>query len=584
MLEAGYIKNKQRTFLFNVSVGADLGMILKGLSFKTTYSVDYAAYYNEAFRYNYAVYQPTWANVNGKDMIIGLTKYNEDDNPTSEYIGESRYGQIMSLSSQFNYNRTFAGKHNVTAALLGWGFQQQNSADENHDGSTYHRISNLNLGLQAGYNYDHRYYVDFSGAAVHSAKLPEGNRTAISPTVTLGWRLSGEEFMKDVSWVNDLKLTASYGVLNQDTDISDYYLYKGYYTRDAGWYQWHDGTGGGETTQSVRGDNPELTFIKRKEFRVGINASLFNDAVTLDANYFNQDTNGLLTQGSATIYPAYFQRWDFSYLPYLNYNNDRRSGFDFTVNFKKKLGQVNAHLGLSGMVFNSKAMRRDEVFADAYQYTTGKPLDASWGLISEGFFRDQADIDSHPTQQYGAVKKGDIKYRDVNEDGVVDDKDRVYLGRSGSGAAPFSYGLHLTLNWRNLTLFVMGRGNMGGMGFKSSSYYWVRGNNKYSETVLGRWTDETKDTATYPRLTTTDNTNNFRNSTFWQYDTARFDLGKVQLTYDFPEFTGSIVHRLSVYASGENLLTISKERKHMEMNIGAAPQLRFYNIGVKATF
>ena len=588
MLEAGYVKSRTRVFLFNVNVGADLGMILEGLSFKTAYSVDYNSFYTIGWQENYAVYQPTWSNVNGRDMIINLTKFQEDSNPTSEYVGESRYTQTMSLSAQFNYKRTFNTLHHVSAALLGWGYQQQSSADSNHNSSPYHRVSNANLGIQAAYNYDHRYYADFSGAVVHSARLPEGKRTAFSPTLTLGWRLSGENFFKDnVSFVDDLKLTASYGKLNQDLDISDYYLYKGYYlyNNDVGWFQWRDGVAGGTTAQARRGDNPEMTFIQREEIRAGLEASLFERGITIDANFFMQDTKGLLTQG-ATIYPAYFSRWDYSYLPYLNFNNDRRTGFDFTVNLRKKIGQVNAQLGLAGMIYTSEATRRDEVYEYDYQYRAGKPLDTSWGYIAEGFFRDQADIDAHATQTFGVVQPGDLKYRDVNNDGVVDTNDQVDLGHNGSGAAPFTYGVNLTLNWKNLTLFVMGTGNRGAMGYKNSSYYWVRGNSKYSDVVLGRWTPETAATATYPRLTTTDNTNNFRNSTFWQYNTARFDLNKVQLTYNFPQamFGNSLVDQLSLYVSGENLLTVSKERKHMETNIGSAPQYRFFNVGIKAAF
>jgi TonB-linked SusC/RagA family outer membrane protein len=587
MLAAGYIKYKERKFLFNVNVGADLGAILKGLSFKTTYSVDYTDYYSEAWRVYYAVYEPTWANMNGKDMIIGLKKYNEDTNSTNEYLGDSRYSQTMSFNAQFNYNRTFEDVHNVSATLLGWGYQIQNSVDENHDGSSYHHIGNVNLGFQAAYNYRRKYYLDFTGAMVHSAKLPEGKRDAFSPTVTLGWRVSDESFFKDnISFADHLKLTASYANLHQDIDISDYYLYKGYYDDRGGWYQWHDNSAGGWATGSERGDNPELTFIRRKEFRTGLEASLFNKSLTLDANYFLQYTNGGLTQGASTIYPSYFNNWDFSFLPYLNYNKDKRAGVDFSLNLNRKIGQVDATLGLAGMYISTRAVRRDEVYQDAYQNRAGKPLDAYWGYICEGFFQDPTDIANHATQTFGEVKPGDLKYRDVNEDGVIDSKDEVNLGHNGWAVSPFTSGVNLTLKWKNFTLFAMGTGNFGAIGFKNTDYYWVRGNRKYSGVVWGRWTEETKETATFPRLTTTDASNNFRNSTFWMYKADRFDLTKIQLTYDFPKriFKDFFVHDLSMYFSGENLLTVSKERKLMETNIGSAPQYRFFNIGFKTSF
>jgi hypothetical protein len=114
----------------------------------------------------------------------------------------------------------------------------------------------------------------------------------------------------------------------------------------------------------------------------------------------------------------------------------------------------------------------------------------------------------------------------------------------------------------------------------------VRCDNKYSEIVRNRWTEETKGTATYPRLTTTSGANNFRISDFWMYDAERLNLSQVQLTYDIPEtaLQGKFVKGISLYVSGYNLLTISKERKHFEMNVGSAPQTRFYNIGVRGTF
>jgi len=584
MLVAGYVKYKTRTFQFNVDVAANLNMILNGLSFRTAYSVDYRNYYSEAWKIDYAVYQPTWSTMNGEDIITGLTKYNNDTNSNNEYIGDSTSSQTMSFLAQFNYDRIFARDHNVSASVLGWGYQIQDSKDADHDGSSYHRTSNVNLGIRAAYNYQQKYYLDFSGAVVHSAKLPSGNRQAFSPSVTVGYRISDEDFFRNnVSFVDDLKLTASYANLHQDLDISDYYLYKGYYDERGGWYQWRDNSAGGNTTASKRGDNNELTFITRKEWRAGLEASFLNRMITLDANYFVQKTEGGLTQGTNTIFPSYFSRWDYSYLPYINYDKDKRIGFDFTIHVNKKIGQVEATLGLAGMYLKTEVLRRDEVYQDAYQYRTGKPLNSAWGYVCEGFFQNQADIDNHARQTFGEVKPGDLKYTDINDDGVIDSKDEVRLG---NGTAPFTFGTNLTLKWKNFTLFAMGTGQTGGYGFKNNSYYWVRGSNKYSEIVRGRWTEATAETATYPRLTTTSNSNNFRNSTFWRYKTNRFDLKRVQLTYDLPQqiFTNTFIKDVSVYVSGENLLTISKERKHMETAIGNAPHCRFYNLGFKASF
>lgn len=576
MLAAGYTKNKNRTFSFDVGVNVDLSMLLKGLEFKTAYSIDYWDNYTEAYSKSYAVYQPVWNET--EDMIVDLKKYGEDKSSTSEYIGKSYYNQTMTFRSQFDYNKTFNDVHNISASLVGWGYQIQVSED---DGSAYHRTSNANLGLRASYNYNHLYYAELGGALAHTAKLAEGKRNALSPSMTLGWRIGEEKWFKNaLPFVDDAKINTSYAILNQDIDISDYYMYKGYYNNRGGWYTWKDGAEGGYCNTSSRGENLELGFIKRKELRVGLQASMFNKMITVDANYFNQTTDGLLTQGASTVYPSYFTG-NGSFLPYLNYNQDSRKGFDFAVYGNKKIGEVDASLGLTGLVLSTNAKKRDEVYSDPYQYRVGHALNTQWGYVCEGFFNDQTDIDNHAKQTFGEVKPGDLKYKDINEDGAVDSKDEIDLGK---GSVPFYYGVNLTLKWKQFTMFALGTGQMGGVSFKTND--WIDGSDKYTTVVLGRWTPETAGVAKYPRLTQTTSNNNFRNSTFWRYSTDVFRLNKVQLTYDLPSalFANKVVSAMSLYCSGENLLNLGGNAKYMETNYGSAPQTRFYNLGVKLTF
>ncbi|PJJ83309.1 SusC/RagA family TonB-linked outer membrane protein [Mucilaginibacter auburnensis] len=597
MLAAGYDRTKSNTFMYNLGFNADLGAVLQGLSFKTTTSLDYTSLYTESYSLPYATYRPTWSTVNGQDIITDLQKFGVDRNSTNESVGTSSYTQTVSLKAQFGYDRTFNNDHNVNAALLGWGYTTQFSSD---GGSGYQPVKNTNLGFQAGYNYKRRYYLDFSGAVLHSAKLPPGKRNGFSPTVSAGWRISEENFIKDnLPFISDLKLRSSYSSVKQDLDVTgtrpgttgavDQFLYQGYYSNNAtlgGFYTWRDGLAGGRTTLVGQADNPNLTFVQRNEFSVGLDAALFNNKITLDLNYFSQITDGLLARGTS-IYPSYFAgSGDFR--PWINYNKEKRTGFDFAVNLNEKVGEVQFSLGVTGMVFNSKVLRRDELPAEPYLARTGLPIDANFGYIAEGFFQSQADIANSARQTFGgtSVMPGDIKYRDVNKDGVIDAKDQVNLGHSGSGVSPFSYGVNLTVKWKRLTMFVLGSGVSGAVGYKSNPYYWVAGNGKYSDIVLGRWTDATKATATYPRLTTTSGSNNLQNSTFWMYNINRFNLSRVQFTYDFNDklFNKSFVHNLSVYVQGDNLLVISKERKFMETNVGSAPQTRFFNIGVRGSF
>lgn len=578
----GSTKNNNRRFQTTASLDFNLSSLLEGLSFRAQYAIDYSSSYTETYTSQYAVYEPFWYTNNGVHVINALNKYGEDAKDATQKVGNSWSQQTQSFTGQFNYVKSVNNAHNISAILLATGHQITESA-------VYHKTSSANMGLQLAYNYMHKYYIDFSSALTHSAKLAPKKRNAFSPTVSLAWRLSEEDFLKDSPIVDDLRILASAGIVHTDLDFSSYYMYKGYYSQTEGaWYGWKDGSSSVQSTDSKRGDNPNLGFVKRKEVNVGLEASLFNKFVVLNTNFYINRMEGMPVQ-PFTEYPVWFNTgWpSSSFVPYVNYNIDQRMGFEFALNFNKKVGDFDLSLGLTGNYLKTEAIKRDELYEDKYRNRVGKPIDGLWGLQSNGFYESEEDIANYgATPSFGEVKPGDIKYIDQNNDGVIDEKDEVYLGNAGWSGAPFAFGINLTAKWRNFTLFARGTGSVGTYGMKDNSYYWVYGDRKYSKVVLNRWTPETAATATYPRLTTLDGSNNFRSSDFWMYRANRFDLAKIQLTYDFPlqMLKKSFVRELGIYVSGENLLTLSKERKHMEMNIGSTPQCRFFNLGVKASF
>lgn len=568
-----------RQFQFNTGIKADLRNVLKGLTFKSSFAVDYATEYSLSYNYTYATYAPTWNSYSGKDLISGLTLYNQDSRSGTQNVTGNRYRQTIALSGQFNYDRTYNANHNLSAILLVNGFQQSESA-------IYHRTSNSNLGLLASYNFKQKYYMDLSAAYVHSSKLPPSNRQALSPSVSLGWRISEESFLKNSDVIDDLKLTASASILQTDLDINNYYLYQGIYTGAGQWYGWKDGTGI-QATESRRGDNPNMTFPKREEITVGFEGSFFKKFLTLNGTFFVNKISGNIIQ-AAVLFPSYFTTGFpvSSFIPFVNYNDDKRVGFDFGANLNRKSGNINWTMGLNATYYEATASKRAELFENTYQNRQGKPLDAMWGLQSLGLFQTKEEIVSAPTQTFGQVKPGDIKYKDQNNDGTIDTRDEVYLGKGGWFGSPLTLGLNFTAQWKKLTFFALGVGRFGGNAMRSNSYFWVDGEDKYSEVVRDRWTEETKATAQFPRLTTLNSDNNFRSSDYWMYKTNRFDLNKVQVSYDLTNVLKmkSLVRELGVYVSGFNLLTVSENRKLMEMNVGTAPQTRMFNVGVKALF
>ena len=579
MYAAGRSKWTSRQFQFDAGVEIDLGRVLKGLTFKTVYAVDYATSYSTSYDNEYAIYTPTWSMYNGKEYITDLKQEGLDKKSGNQNINGSDADMTMLWTGQFNYDRTFAAKHNVSAMLVAGAFRQTLAGE-------YHRVANANLGILASYNYDHRYYFDFSGAAVHSAKLAPGHRGAFSPSVTLGWKIGNEAWM-DGSDFDDLTVSVSGSILNQDIDIAGYYLYAPTWATDRWGYGWADGEDS-QYAVSTRGANELLDFIKRKEFSVNVNGAVFDRTLTFDASYFIQSMEGYLIDNTttwpshmATSYP------DQSFIPWMNYNNNGRMGMDLSINYNRTFGDFAFSVGLNATAYETLATRRDEVYTD-HRQREGKPLDGIWGYQSAGLFQSQEEIDGWYEQNLGStVRPGDIKYVDQNGDGVVNADDQIYLGRGGWYGSPLTFGANLTLKYKSFTLFALATAGCGSYGMKNSTYYWIDAEDKYSAIVRDRWTPETAATATYPRLTVSEGANNFVNSDFWMYKNNRFDLAKVQLTYDMSQSilrNNKVVKGFSAYVSGSNLLTISPERKHMEMAVGEAPQTRFYNLGVKLTF
>ncbi len=384
--------------------------------------------------------------------------------------------------------------------------------------------------------------------------------------------------------VNYLKLSASAGIINTDLDITRngqdaFFIYDNTYNRGAG-FTWNDGIqGSNQATTAAWGPNPNLTFPKRKEVNVSLEGSFFNNLISLQTTVFKMQMAGLPTQRFSQ-YPNYFS----TFIPYTNYNTNQRSGFDLMLNVNKKVGNVEFSLGTNITYSTSKVTKRDELFLDPYQNRAGKPVDAIFGLVNNGFFMDQNDITTSPRQLFGTeLKPGDIKYKDQNADNIIDSRDEVMIGRF---IAPFTYGINLNISYNAFNLFVLGTGSNGGDGLLNNNYYWVSGDVKYSDVVLNRWTESTKTTATYPRLSTQQSANNFRSSDFWLYKTNRFNLSKVQLTYNLPnKIMGKLfVKDLLVYVSGANLYTFAQNRKILDLAVASTPQFRNYNIGIRANF
>lgn len=577
MYVAGKSTSTYRKLQFETGLDIDMSFLLKGLKFHTQFGMDYATSYVQSYDNQYKSFEPIWGNYNGKDVIIGFKDTGTVDKYSGiQNIGDGDTDQTYAFDANFSYDRAI-GAHTFGAILVARGYQIRNAGE-------YHAESDASLGLNVRYNFAKRYFLDFTGSIVHTAKLAKEMRNGFSPSVTLGWNLAKESFLEG-GMFNNLTLSVSASKLANDADIDGYSNYIGTYTESGEWWNWN-----GQNLQasaSVRGANPELDFIYNKELSVGIKAGLYNDMITLQASaYSNLQEGHIITAG--TKMPDYMQSSypNSSFIPMINNDNNLRKGIDFALGFNKKFGEFELNALFTGSVQTNEAAKRDDsIYEYDYQKRQGKYLDAHWGYECLGFFQSEEEIAASPSQAFGqTLKPGDLKYKDQNGDNQINELDMVELGRWEN---PFKYGVGITAKYKGVTLFIAGSGSAGAMYMKDSGYYRMSYEDKYSAEIRNRWTPETANTATLPRLSSLETPNNEQTSDFWSYKNKQFNITKVQLTYDFPAsmFSGDgLLKDAQVYVSGRDLLKISKEKEHEERNVGSAPQTRFYKLGVKVTF
>ena len=576
MYAAGYSKWTSRQLQFDAGIRIGLDKVVPGLRFIVRGAVDYNTAYTTSINNTYATYQATWSHYSGKDMITEITKFGNDLSTGVQNISGSSERQTLMFSGQFDYSRRFNDVHGVEANLIAHGYKRTITGQ-------YHRTTNASLALRAAYNYDNRYYAEFNGAINHSAKFAPGHRNGFSPVGSLGWRISQEDFLKDCKAVDELRLNVTYGQILQDIDITGYYLYDDKFTADGDYWGWNDGLSSNQSFESRQGANPDLTFVKRREFNAGINGSFWNGSLKFDANFFTVDIDGLPIRAT-DFYPSYLQTgWpNSSFIPWINYGKHRRTGFDLGINGTQRFGDVTLSLGANVMYTTAKNIRVSENVEYDWLRQEGQAVDAMRGYHCLGFFQSEEEIAASAVVNNN-TKPGDLKYQDMNGDGIIDSRDQVIIGR---WTAPWTYGFNFTANYKGFTLFVAATGNAGGTGVMDNNYAWVYGDRKYSDIVRGRWTPETAATATYPRLTTQGGELNFVTSDFWTYSTDAFYLDQIQLTYNFPGkwFRDKFVKGLDVYVNANDVARVCSHRKYRETAVGAAPQMRSYNLGVKINF
>lgn len=564
LMQTGYTSYNGRSLQAIFQLKGDLGFITPGLSVNGAVGFNtYFKSYSKKSR-QYARYSVDRDNA---DEII-YTTYGQNTSLAGDESSSSQW-RDYSLQASLNYNRTFNGLHNIDAIYLG-------SYNDYVVTGTDLSYKNIAMGGRVTYSYDKRYIGEFSFGYNGTENFPKGHRFGFFPAGSLGWILSNEAFLKGNPILNYLKLRASYGIVGNDNIGGIRYMFDQYYDG----YGYHLGNSNNVQDGLVQGKlaNPDVTWEKEKKFNVGFEATLVNK-IDVSFDYFIQKRSNILSQPYRTV-PDYLG----ISRPDINIGKVDNKGLETSIRYngigKKDLTyfvETSLWYAKNKVVYNAEAIQENE-----YLYGTGRIVGQPFVLEAIGFFKDEDDILKSPTQTFTDVRPGDIKYKDQNKDGKIDSNDYYPIGYTSM--PQITLGLHGGITFKGFDLDVFFQGAANRTVYCGGKYYHAFQNDgTVSSIALGRWTPETAETATYPRLSSENNLNNYQASSFWQKNGNFLKLRSLEIGYTLPfQLSRKInLEKVRIFANGTNLFSLD----HMDgftdpETMSGYPALRTISFGL----
>lgn len=567
-----YSKGHTRGLYADMSLRQDLSSLTKGLGASVRIGYDNLASYweNHTKGYKYGMASvASWENglpIAGEEITGGKD---------TEMSGDSKLDwQYRAFNFQMNvdWQRQF-GVHSLYSMLL-YTYKYDNAKGINN---TFYR---QNAGWYTHYGFKNRYFADFTLMASASNLLAPDHRWNVSPTVGLAWLISNEKFMQSQNVVDFLKLRASFGMLNTDNIPGN-----GYWNETVGGgngYPINNNFGGDGGWHEGRLASVNGTTEKAYKYNAGVDATLFKGlTLTVDGFYERRSDIWVSSDGqNSAVLGASGS--------YVNAGIVDSWGTEIGANYYKKMGNVELNLGGTFTYNRSKIIEMLEEPA-AYDYTrsTGNPVGQIFGLQAIGYFVDQADIDNSLPQQFGPVKAGDIKYKDMNGDKVINSDDRVAMGYN-STCPEIYYSFSLGLEWKGLGFSAQFQGVGNYTAILSGTYYHpLVDNTTISNYVYrNRWTPETPN-ARFPRLTTETVDNNLQTSSLWLADRSFLKLCNCEVYYKLPSswLNRFWVKNAKVYVRGVDLLCFdSIDQLDPEAMNSSYPVTRSIHVGLSVGF
>ena len=578
-INSGYIMDTARDMVGGINLKYDFDKLVKGLSARLVgnVSIQNRSYTERSKRapvYSYGL------DKEGKEIY---TQYGSSDSQINKFYSVTSYQQMY---GQFavDYNRRF-GVHGIKATLMG---------------DTRHTLVNYdlpqlpsNIIADVAYDYAEKYFLQAALSESYYNRYAPGKRWGTFYAFGLGWDISKENFMENADWLNQLKLRGVFGKTGNGIDNSGYYMYRQTFS--------HIGTAGYPlgTEMSAMGNvtmentplaNPFLTWEKAYKLNVGVDLAMFNNRLKFTADYYNDKYSDLLQNRGKSI------ELIGQYYPMENIGKVRRFGGDLSITYQGRVNDLSYYVSANWSCEQSKLLYMDEQeVPEEYLRQTGRPAGAIYGLVADGFFTTREEIEKSPViDGFENIQPGDIKYKDLNNDKVINEFDRTVIG----GDKPYSYfGIDLGFKWRGLdfSMFWQGAYNRDLYlqdwtlleGFQANGRYYGQA----YENILGRWTPETAESATFPRLTAGGNEynrGNGWNSSFWLRSGNFIRLKDISLGYNLPDsfcnnYLGGL--RLKIFVNGQNLFTKSAcDLVDPEVGFTSYPLQRCISTGINIRF
>lgn len=583
----GYGDQFRGHFTSALTVNQNLDFITKGLS-----ATGMATFYNRVYSAVYRSFTPFMYQLTDYDVDeAGNYSYTSNSTNTgTTYLGTTRgkdgYRELA-FQAKIDYTRTF-GKHDVGATIV---YLQKERNMNISDEQEYAALPYRQQGLagRVTYGFDKRYLFEANFGYNGSENFAAGKRFGFFPSVAVGWVVSNEPFWKGIKeQVSLFKLRASYGLVGNDVISSDYSDRFPYLTTvDMG--QGYDVYIGNNFERkygpilSVYG-NPNATWEESRKLDIGVEIGLF-DSLNIIFDWFKEKRSGIFMQ--RTSLPSTFGMSGIT--PWANIGKVDNSGVDISVDYNKAFSK-DLILSLRGTFTyaHNEIVEMDEPkYKWAYQYKAGHPINSIQCLIADGLFRDEEDIASSPSQDIYAttypIRPGDVKYRDLNDDKIIDDNDMCWTGNPTVPEIIYGFGFSLKYKGFDCSAFFQGQGKVSIIMYNYHPFATAAtpGSGLMQWIADEHWSeDDPNPKALYPRLSPLWNNNNTKASTLYVRNGKMLRLKTAEIGYTYK--------KMRVYVSGTNLLTFAPF-KYWDPEKGSGnglgyPLQRTYNLGFQFNF